>query len=323
MKIVICSLFLVAVTLVTVAHARALLATGNVDEKHSNASPSLQVTDRTVGGEKAVIKVTAYESKVTVFVNGEQEATVESSTTEVTTKLRKNDVVAFEGEKIGNPKKVGFLATIKMARTGDTYRTGVEEFTTKVDLPKWKKWEKEEWKRVKVFKDKDTGEKLKFCHWKKARKVRIKKKLDEKAFYIWRLEGEEKKPAEEALFRFVVGGEKCGGIPKDNDKDEDEGKGRVPVPREDVYGQSDERNDGFCVCKFNEEKGGNCYDMEDATATSGKCKPRSCEARFECVAEGDKMCVKRKGKKKVVLVSTNTCEVVATDEVDMLLPYEG
>eukprot|EP00178_Gracilaria_changii_P003204 TRINITY_DN1468_c1_g1_i1.p1 TRINITY_DN1468_c1_g1~~TRINITY_DN1468_c1_g1_i1.p1 ORF type:complete len:412 (+),score=82.15 TRINITY_DN1468_c1_g1_i1:2416-3651(+) len=139
---------------------------------------------------------------------------------------------------------------------------------------------------------------------------------------------------------------------KDNkDDDEDEGedsnKGkkkpsrRVPHPKEDtdtdddeesnkgsddsqLGGQSDDaKPDQFCACQLTTRRGGECYDMEDPNASSGRCKPRRCEPKFECVASSDKMCVKRRGGIKVVMVSPNKCETEPADDIEMLLPYDG
>eukprot|EP00178_Gracilaria_changii_P016799 TRINITY_DN481_c0_g1_i13.p1 TRINITY_DN481_c0_g1~~TRINITY_DN481_c0_g1_i13.p1 ORF type:complete len:478 (+),score=117.58 TRINITY_DN481_c0_g1_i13:710-2143(+) len=128
---------------------------------------------------------------------------------------------------------------------------------------------------------------------------------------------------------------------EDNDDDEhNKPSGRVPHPKDDddddndkkhkygdeseLRGQSDEsKPDHFCACQLTTRRGGECYDMEDNTASSGRCRPRPCEPKFECVASGDKMCVKRRGGTKVVMVSPNNCKVEAVDDIEMLLPYEG
>eukprot|EP00737_Agarophyton_chilense_P002592 gb/GEZJ01002958.1/.p1 GENE.gb/GEZJ01002958.1/~~gb/GEZJ01002958.1/.p1 ORF type:complete len:345 (-),score=30.49 gb/GEZJ01002958.1/:518-1552(-) len=344
MKIVTSNMLLMLAVVFSTVQARAFWRATYSDELGNTLGSmfSLRPSTRLVESKMSTIKFSAYGT-ATLYINGKQYKEVTSiSPIVVQLPLRKNDLVAFKAEKTGS--KAGLMATISWG--SKTYITGRDRFTARGDYGKWEVGEQRGWNSAVTYTPKTKGTTRTFCHWDRADKSGIEtRKFDNRASFIWRLKSENNDPVDTAYFRLVVGGENCGVDPKKTGGDDTGEKGdknknddsvashRVPelknVPNNagsaySVSGQNDGvSSEGFCACRYTESRGGGCFDMEDPSASSGKCRPRSCEPKFECVASGEKICVKRRGGLKVVLVAPNQCITVFADDTESLIPYEG
>ncbi|KAI0564351.1 hypothetical protein FGB62_26g09 [Gracilaria domingensis] len=348
MKVSICQFTFIFATIYTAVQARALWGAPYVNTLGNGFGSmfSLRPSTRVPGSKMSTIKFSAYDGIATLYVN-EKEYGKATSTTPVVIELplEREDLVAFKAEKAGSMP--GLMATISWGQR--KYVSGRDRFTARGDYSKWDAGEQLGWNSVVTYMHKSKGNTRTFCHWDRADKTGIETgKFDSSASYIWRLsstDGKEDVPVDTTYFRLVIGGENCGVDPqnsndktskkKSDDEDDDDSQpshrvpqrkqgGQQPGSTSGIEGLSDSvSSEGFCACRYTESKGGDCYDMDDPTADSGKCKPRPCEPKFECAATGEKICVKRRGGMKVVMTSSGSCINVFADDTESLIPYEG
>eukprot|EP00737_Agarophyton_chilense_P002933 gb/GEZJ01003382.1/.p1 GENE.gb/GEZJ01003382.1/~~gb/GEZJ01003382.1/.p1 ORF type:complete len:316 (-),score=28.72 gb/GEZJ01003382.1/:1800-2747(-) len=280
----------------------------------SSLLPSLNPTARFLHGNHATIKFSAYSGSAVLFVNGARKRKAGITPRIIRLFLIQNDVVAFKLKRFG--ELAGMMATIKWGER--TYRTGVDRFTVREGHHGWEKWEKQAWNALVTYEDKKTGITHTFCHWDIASKTgTTTNKFDHEAFFISRLRGTHQNPAGSVFVRFVIGGEKC-------KSSIDEAETPKADSSEDLSGQSDDGSSSdFCACKLTEQRGGECYKMEDSLATSGRCTTRPCQPTFECAASSEQVCVRRRGGTKMVMVTPNVCKTVTADDMETLVPYEG
>ncbi|CAN8064862.1 unnamed protein product [Agarophyton chilense] len=287
-----------------------------------NSLFSLHPVAKVLESTTSTIKFAAF-GKVILYKNGKELREVSSTSPEtVTLQLKRNDVVAFKAVKTG--KKAGLMAVVTWGST--KYFTGEDRFTARGDYSTWEAGEKHAWNSAVTYTQKDTGATRTFCHWDRADNMDIRTGVfDDKASFIWRQKsnpGEMGIPAGTVYVRMVVGGENCGAPVKVNDEITFH---RVPDPTEnELSGQGDDdSSEGFCACKLTDERGGQCYDMEDTSAESGRCRPRPCDPKFECIISGTKICIRRRGGTKKVMAIPNYCVTVPAGDVETLIPYEG
>ncbi|PXF48351.1 hypothetical protein BWQ96_01811 [Gracilariopsis chorda] len=331
MKVSIIKVLLVIAAVLSVGSARAFWNTSQGDRNNNWFWPSwvslthiLRAIDK--DHKPATIKFSAY-ADTTLFVNGKSLGrTIISSPTTVNVDLKKGDVVAFMARKIGeNP---GVMVTVDW--DGKMYRSGHSRFTANGDYEQWTEEDQENWNLASSYRHKESGTLRTFCHWDRADDMDIKTdKFDLKASYVWRLapkdNKKEEKPTDTVFLRLVIGGENCGVSPgkdesnKPSQRAEDSEKDKKIT----FDGQSSDSDfQGFCVCKLTNRSGGECYDMDDDSAKEGGCKPRPCEAKFECTESGNKICMRRHADSKVVMTAPNHCMKVPTVG-ENLIPYEG
>ncbi|KAI0561600.1 hypothetical protein FGB62_76g081 [Gracilaria domingensis] len=326
MKITIGHILLSVLTILTIARGRAFWSDSDKDKALLNGFNSLftlRPASKVLEGKTSTIRIAAL-GKVKVLVNGEEIQEVSSTSPKtIDLSLKKNDIVGLKGEKTG--KKAGLIATVTWGST--KYLTGEDRFTARTDYDSWDKGEQNGWSSALTYVQKSTGATRTFCHWDRAENMDISNDIfDSKAYFIWRLKstpGGVNVPADTVYMRLVIGGENCGAPVKVGDEITFH---RVPdqSDSEGVVGLSDDDpSEGFCACKLTEERGGHCYDMDDASAVSGRCRPRPCDPKFECVISGAKICLKRRAGTKLVMIAPNQCITVPAGESEMLIPYEG
>lgn len=108
-----------------------------------------------------------------------------------------------------------------------------------------------------------------------------------------------------AFFRFVVGGNRCGG-------------GRPPVPRPPTHPK-------HCRCRLAKAQKSVCYELKKPDKPFGRCKPRSCERSYECVSRQTQklpLCMRRYTTEKVVHVKGKYCKKVSMKQA-FYIPYEA
>ncbi|KAI0564350.1 hypothetical protein FGB62_26g08 [Gracilaria domingensis] len=213
------------------------------------------------------------------------------------------------------------MATIKWGK--ETYRTGVDRFTVSEDYHAWEAWEKQAWNALVTYKDGKTGVVHTFCHWDLASKTgTTTNKFDSKASFVSRLIANHQKPTGAVFVRFVIGGENCK-LTKDDQEEGGDDNSKVD-DSERVSGSNDDGDSsGFCACKLTDGRGGECYDMEQPNAVSGRCTKRPCQPSFECVASSEQVCVRRVGGTRVIMETPNYCKTITADDMETLVPYEG